>query len=224
MTTDRLAQYRRLVDRLAAAAERRDADTAAAHEAYAAGLTRAREELAAATAAAERAERQTAAAASALVTVDEEAHQLWVQLRRTLGWRGATLGDTPEPTEAEAGTDADELLSRAAREVVGLRRDGPRPTLPWPALPLLPLLGAAAATVVALLAGGLVALGQGDAAVQAPLRLLGYLAFLIAPFAGLPVAVAVADSRFAARVDPGGVGLVVLGGMVAACGISLALR
>ena len=51
---------------------------------------------------------------------------------------------------------------------------------------------------------------------------LGWLAFLVAPSAGVPVAALVAHRRLDARLDIGGVGLTLLGGMIAATLMSLA--
>jgi hypothetical protein len=53
-------------------------------------------------------------------------------------------------------------------------------------------------------------------------RGLGWVAFVAAPSAGVPVAALVARHRFRARLDIGGVALTLLGGMVAATLISLA--
>jgi hypothetical protein len=224
---------------LVAAAARRDAELAAAHRSYVDGVRQAEADLAAAAAAADEAERRAAAAAAAVLEADAEADRIWAGVRRVLGWRGMRLGDTPAPADidpqdidpgaVDAGSPlprdaAEALLARAARRVAALRRDGPRGALPWQVLPLLPVLGAVAATVVALLAGGLVTVGRGEDGFGGPVRLAGYLCFLAAPFAGVPLASAVADRRFGARLDTGGIGLIVLGGMVAGCAISFALR
>jgi hypothetical protein len=228
---DRLVEYRRLVVALTTASARRAADVAAAEEAYADGVAAVEAELAALTAAADRAERVAARAAAAVVAVDLEADRLWARLRKVLGWRGALLGDTPTPAEPEPGApEPAVLLARAGRAVEALRPDSPRRTgpvrpLPWLVVALLPALGAAAAATAALAAGGLVTLGQAGAglSVGAALRGLGYLAFLAAPFAGTPVAAALAARR-GRRLDAGGLALTVVGGMVAASAVALALR
>jgi hypothetical protein len=228
---DRLVEYRRLVVALTTASARRTADVAAAEDAYAGGVAAVEAELAALTAEADRSERSAARAASAVVAVDLEADRLWGRLRKVLGWRGALLGDTPAPAEPEQGApEPAVLLARAGRAVEALRPDSPRRTgpvrpLPWLVVALLPALGAAVAATVALAAGGLVTLGHagGGAHVGAGLRGLGYLAFLAAPFAGTPVAAALAGRR-GRRLDAGGLALTVVGGMVAASAVALALR
>ena len=73
-------------------------------------------------------------------------------------------------------------------------------------LPLLPLIGALIAAMTGLLAAALVTLGGG---------LFGWLTFLLAPSSGLPVAALVAHRR-GTRLDINGVGLTLLGGMIAA--------
>ena len=228
---DRLVEYRRLVAALTTAAARREADLTAAEQAYAGGVAAVEAELAALTTAADRAERAAARAAAAVVAVDREADRLWARLRKVLGWRGALLGDTPAPAEPERGApEPGALLARAGRAVEALRPDSPRRTgpvrpLPWLVVALLPALGAAAAALAALAAGGLVTLGHATAAepLGSALRGLGYLAFLAAPFAGAPVAAALAARR-GRRLDAGGMALAVVGGMVAACAVALALR
>jgi len=235
---DRLSEYRRLAARVAAARGHRDAELVAADEAYAAGVAAAAEARSAAASAAAAADGRAAAAASAVVAVDAEAERLWDELRRTLGWRASGLargfaglgwstpgfGQVPSPAEAAPGDTPEDLLTRAAAHVAALHPDAPRRPLPWLVLPLLPLLGAASATVAGLLAGGLVTVGQGGTGVHLTLRLAGYVAFLLAPFTGVPVARALAERRFGSRLDTGAIGLIVFGGMVAGCGISVALR
>jgi hypothetical protein len=248
-------EYQRLVAALTAAAGRRAAELVAAEQAYADGVAAAEAELAELTAAADRAERWAAGAATAVVAVDREAERLWAELRRVLGWRGALLGDPPAPAEPVAGVPGPVLLARAAHAVAGLRADREgrgrrqrgdrrggragggaagrhaRRTLPWWAVALLPVLGAGAAAVIALAAGGLVTLSGlaggsvlGGLSLARALGAMGWLAFLAAPFAGVPVAVAVGLRRFGVRPDAGGVALTVVAGMVAACAIALALR
>jgi hypothetical protein len=236
--TDRLTDYRRMVAALATAAARCTADLAAAERAYLAGVATATAERAAAQDDAARAERRTARAAAAVVDTDLAVERLWRELRRALRWRGALLGDppapatdiTPPPAAATAPAGHDELLTHTARRIAALRgrRPGDRPTgrvrpLPRALLPVLPVLGAAAASVAALVAGGLVTLGQGAGPVPTAVRLTGYAAFLVAPFTGIPVATA-AGRRLRRGIDAGAIALVVLGGMVAGCVISVALR
>jgi hypothetical protein len=89
------------------------------------------------------------------------------------------------------------------------------------ALPLLPVVGALVSTATALLAAGLVTLGRSEIEGGVLLRGLGWLAFLAAPSAGVPVAAHLAQHRLRARLDVGGVGLTLLGGMLAATILSL---
>jgi hypothetical protein len=53
------------------------------------------------------------------------------------------------------------------------------------------------------------------------IRGAGWLCFLAAPSAGVPVAALLAHRRLQARLDIGGVGLTLLGGMIAATMLSL---
>jgi hypothetical protein len=51
---------------------------------------------------------------------------------------------------------------------------------------------------------------------------LGWLAFIVAPSAGVPVVAVLAHRRLQARLDIGGIGLTLLGGMIAATLLALA--
>ena len=75
-----------------------------------------------------------------------------------------------------------------------------------------------------VLSGSVTGLGSGSTGVWggSVLRGLGWLAFLVAPSAGVPVAAFAARKRLQARLDIGGIGLTLLGGMVAATLMSLA--
>ena len=63
--------------------------------------------------------------------------------------------------------------------------------------------------------------GDSAAAGGTLVRGLGWLCFLIAPSAGVPVAAVLAHRRLQARLDIGGIGLTLLGGMIAAAMLSL---
>lgn len=216
-------EYRRLVGALAAAASRRDAELAAAERSYQDGAAAAAAELARANAGAGDADRRAGAAATAVVEADREAARLWGELRKVRGWRARRLGELPPPaaTDPLPEGNAVELLDAAAKRIDLVRRGAPRPPLPRWLLPLLPPLGAAAATMTGLVAGGLVTVAHFDTGMEWPLRLLGWLAFLVAPFTGVPVAALWVDRQFGSRLDTGAIGLIVLGGMAAGCGLSL---
>ncbi|MGN9911677.1 hypothetical protein ACTMTJ_29470 [Phytohabitans sp. LJ34] len=218
-------EYRRLVEALAVAASQRDAELAAAERTYQECAGAAATHLARADAAAFEADRRTGAAAAAVVEVDREAARLWDELRRSAGWwaRVRRLGELPPPARAGDLPDGPpgELLDGAAKRIDKVRRGAPRAPLPRWLLPLLPPLGATAATMTGLVAGGLVTLAHFESELAWPLRLLGWLAFLIAPFTGVPPAALWVGRRFGSRLDTGAIGLIVLGGMAAGCGLSL---
>lgn len=217
---DAVEAYRRLVARLGAAAARRDADLTSAERSYVDGLASAGAELAAAEATVERFNHRVVAAAAALVETDQEAARVWAGLHAVAGWRGRRLGAVPDPVEAPPGESPRRLLAAALHR---LGQTGPgtaRPPLPRLVLPILPLVGAAVAGLLGLVAGGLVAVG----AESTVLRVLGWLTFLVAPLAGVPVAALWVDRRFGSRLDSGAIGLIVIGGMVAGCALSLGLR
>lgn len=218
-------EYRRLVAALAVAASQRDAELAAAERTYQECAGAAATHLARADAAAFEADRRTGAAAAAVVDVDQVAARLWDELRRSSGWwvRLRRLGELPPPTRAGNLPDEPpgELLESAAKRIDKARRGAPRAPLPRWLLPLLPPLGATAATMTGLVAGGLVTLAHFESELAWPLRLLGWLAFLIAPFTGVPPAALWVGRQFGSRLDTGAIGLIVLGGMAAGCGLSL---
>jgi len=220
-------EYRRLVEALAVAASQRDAELAAAERTYQECAGAASTHLARADAAAFEADRRTGIAAAAVVEVDREAARLWDELRRGAGWwaRLRQPGELPLPDRTyQPPDDEDEalaLLDGAARRIDQARRGAPRAPLPRWLLPLLPPLGATAATMTGLVAGGLVTLAHFDSELAWPLRLLGWLTFLIAPFTGVPPAALWVSRQFGSRLDTGAIGLIVLGGMAAGCGLSL---
>jgi hypothetical protein len=162
-----------------------------------------------------------------VVEVDREAARLWDGLRRGGGWwtRLRQPGELPIPEDAgrtpDAEAEAAALLEGVAKRIDQARRGAPRAPLPRWLLPLLPPLGATAATMTGLVAGGLVTLAHFDSELAWPLRLLGWLAFLIAPFTGVPPAALWVGRQFGSRLDTGAIGLIVLGGMAAGCGLSL---
>jgi hypothetical protein len=231
--------YQLMVSALAEVAKRRDAELAGAERAYRDSSAAAAGELARAEGEAAEADRWAGAAAAAVLEVDREAARVWEQLRRVPGVRARALGELPEPAPGEAlprvaiprGPDATEyvdarqesartVLDRAAERVGERLRPVRRRPLPRWLLPALPLVGALVAAVTGLVAGGLVTMGTAEGSTATALRSLGWLAFLVAPSAGVPVAAWAAHRALNARLDVGGVGLTLLGGMLAAAALS----
>lgn len=235
--------YQLMVHALAEATRRRDVEFGGAEQAYQESAAQAAGELARAEGDAISADRWAGAAAAQVLDIDREAAHLWDQLRRARGLRVRALGEMPEPTPVEAlprvalprtpapleidhspagGESPRTILARAAERIDATIRPARRRTLPRWALPLLPLVGALVATLAALFAAGLVTFGRTGVSGGTVLRGLGWFAFLAAPSAGVPVAALFAHRRLRARLDIGGIGLTLLGGMVAATLMSLA--
>jgi hypothetical protein len=238
--TTRDRDYQLMMSALADVARRRDAALADAEQAYRASAAQAAGELARAEGDAISADRWAGAAAARVLEVDREAARLWEKLRRAGGMRVRALGELPEPLAVEAlprtalESDPDagaplpaprqparNLLACAADRIDVAVRPAPLGALPRWALPLLPLLGALVAGLCGLIAAGLVTLGGTGITGGAVLRGLGWLAFLAAPSAGVPVAVALAHRALRARLDIGGIGLTLIGGMLAATVLSV---
>lgn len=239
--TTRDRDYQLMMSALADVARRRDAALADAEQAYQTSAAQAAGELARAEGDAISADRWAGAAAAQVLDVDREAARLWDQLRRARGIRIRALGELPEPLSIEmvprtalerspedAGAllpaprqPARTLLARAAQRIDGTVRPVVRRSLPRWALPLLPVVGALLAGVCGLVAAGLVTFGSTGIPGGAVLRGLGWLAFLMAPSAGVPVAAALSHRRLRARLDIGGIGLTLIGGMLAATVLSV---
>jgi hypothetical protein len=240
--TTRDRDYQLMMSALADVARRRDAALADAEQAYQTSAAQAAGELARAEGDAISADRWAGAAASQVVDVDREAARLWEQLGRAPGIRVRTLGELPEPLSIESlprhvlesGPDPDAgalvpvprqsartLLARAAGRIEVTARPALRRSLPRWALPLLPLLGALVAGLCGLVAAGLVTFGGTGIPGGTVLQALGWLAFVLAPSAGVPVAAALAHRKLHARLDIGGIGLTLLGGMLAATVLSV---
>jgi hypothetical protein len=238
--------YQLMVNALADASRRRETELNGAESAYQESAAQAAGELARAEGDALSADRWAGAAAAQVLDVDREAARLWEQLRRARGLHVRALGEVPEPAPVEAlprvalpRNPADladpviegaftgretprNLLARVAERLDDNVRPAGRRALPRWALPLLPVLGALVAALAALVASGLVTFGGTGVTGGALLRGLGWIAFLAAPSAGVPVAAVLARRRLRARLDIGGVGLTLLGGMVSATLLSLA--
>ena len=238
--TTRDRDYQLMMSALADVARRRDAALADAEQAYQTSAAQAAGELARAEGDAISADRWAGAAAAQVLDVDREAARLWEQLRRAPGMRVRALGEVPEPvsiealprTALESGPDAGStlpaprqsartLLARAAERIDVTVRPPLRRSLPRWSLPLLPLLGALVAGMCGLVAAGLVTFGGTGIPGGAVLRGLGWLAFVVAPSAGVPVAAALAHRKLRSRLDIGGIGLTLIGGMLAATVLSM---
>jgi hypothetical protein len=236
--TTRDRDYQLMMSALADVARRRDAELGTAEQAYQESTARAAGELARAEGEATAADRWAGAAAAQVLDVDREAARLWDQLRRARGIRARALGELPEPAAVEVlprvaiqqsgetavaeppRQSARTLLARASERIDFTVRPAARRPLPRWTLPLLPLLGALIAGATGQIAAGLVTMGDAPIAGAVVVRMLGWLAFLLAPSTGVPLAAALAHRRNA-RLDIGGVGLTLLGGMLAATLLSL---
>ncbi|MEV4343410.1 hypothetical protein AB0J83_02865 [Actinoplanes sp. NPDC049596] len=228
--------YQLMVSALAEATRRRDAEMGNAEHAYQESAAQAAGELSRAEGDALSADRWAGAAAAQVLDVDREAARLWDQLRRARGLRVRALGEMPEPVPVDAVPRAAlprspespqikaprSLLAQAAERIDHTIHPAGRRSLPRWALPLLPVLGALVATLAGLVGSGMVTFGSTGVWGGTALRGLGWLAFLVAPSAGVPVAALVAHKRLQARLDIGGIGLTLLGGMIAATLMSLA--
>ena len=236
--TTRDRDYQLMMNALAEAARRRDAELENAEQAYQDNAARAAGELARAEGEAVSADRWAGAAAAQVLDVDREAARLWDQLRRARGMRVRAMGELPEPLAVESlprvalqrrpedgggsgRESARALLARAAERIDDTVRPAQRRVLPRWTLPFLPFLGAVIAGATGLVAAGLVTVGDSAAAGGALVRGLGWLCFLVAPSAGVPVAAVLAHRRLQARLDIGGIGLTLVGGMIAAAMLSL---
>ena len=230
--TTRDRDYQLMMNALAEMTRRRDAELDKADQAYQDSTARAAGELARAEGEAAAADRWAGAAAAQVLDVDREAARLWDQLRRARGMRIRALGELPDPAPVEAlprvalgpgpaRTSAQALLTRAAGRIDDTVRPAARRPLPVWALAFLPFLGALVAATTGLVAAGLVTLGDSAASGGSVVRGLGWICFLVAPSAGVPVAALLAHRRLQARLDIGGIGLTLLGGMIAATLLSV---
>jgi hypothetical protein len=237
--TTRDRDYQLMMSALADVTRRRDTELENAEQAYQDNAARAAGELARAEGEAVSADRWAGAAAAQVLDVDREAARLWDQLRRARGLRMRALGEVPEPAPVEAmprvalqrspesgiaasgRESARVLLARASSRIDDTVRPAAHRTMPRWALPMLPLLGALIAGAAGLVAAGLVTFGDAGVPGGAVIRALGWLTFLVAPSAGVPVAALLSHRRLEARLDVGGIGLTLLGGMIAATLLSL---
>lgn len=202
--TTAATRYRELVANLVAASRRHVAANATAQESYADASAALEHDMAAAEDAVAVASGEVTLAQRTVAQTDLAAAAVWEDLKRVRGRRGRRLGPVPEPV-ATPYEDPLALLDSAAARIERARRGGePVPPL---VLPLLFGLGAATAAVVA-------AIGV----------LIGWPLLLVAPLAGLPLGQRWVDHRYAARLDPGAIGLLVMGGMLATAAVWLIAR
>jgi hypothetical protein len=193
--TSASARYRELVTDLVTAARRHACATATAESGYADGVAAIDNDLEAAREAVALASAEVTRAQRTVAQTDLMVASLWDDLKAVRGRRGRRLGPIPSPAD-QSTSDAAALLDSASARIQRARRGGE--PLPHRILPLLFLLGACTGATLAWFA----------AVVFWPL-------FLVSPFCGLPMARSWVDHRFGARLDPGGVGVVVLGGTLA---------
>jgi hypothetical protein len=202
--TSAAERYRKLVADLVAASRRHAATVATAQSAYAEGIAAVDHDVAAASDAVAQASAELTRAQRAVAQTDLMAASLWDELKAVRGRRGRWLGPIPAPAD-QATVDAATALENASARIKRARRGGE--PLPPKVLPLLFLLGAVTGAVLA-----------GFAA------LVFWPPVLLAPLSGLPMARSWVDHRFSARLDPGGIGLVVLGATLATAAAWLLLR
>jgi hypothetical protein len=232
--TTRDRDYQLMMRALADLTRRRDRELDRAERAYQDSTARAAGELGRTEGDAATADRWAGAAAGQVLDVDREAARLWERLRQARGMRA--LGEMPEPVPVDvlprialqrrpADSDttgresAKALLARAEMRIEDTVRPAGRRALPRWVLPLLPFLGALTAGAAGLIAAGLVTLGEADVPAGSVIRTLGWLCFLAAPSAGIPLAALLAH-RHQRTLTVMGIGLVLLGGMLTATPLS----
>lgn len=208
-------EYRSLVHTLAANRAQRITDTRTLERSYLDGCAAAAQAVSHAAARVSDAAAAARTAATLVTDADADAATLWRELGRVLGrhW-SARLGPLPAPAAEADDTDPAVPLSRAAEEIAAADEALPR-RVPAAALPLLALLGAAGAVVVALPAKGLLAAFGGSLVVT----ILAQLMIFVAPFAALPLARNWVRSRWRAKMEFGAFALTAISGMVACCAI-----
>jgi hypothetical protein len=198
------ARYRELVADLVAASRRHTAASATAHESYADGSAAIEHDLAAAEDSVTIASGSVTQAHRSVAQTDLSVAAVWEDLKRVRGRRGRRLGGVPD-AGSTSHTDPAALLESASTRVERARRGGE--PLPPMVLPLLFLLGAGCAAAVTLLG-----------------IFLGWLVLLPAPLVSLPIARHWVDNRFGARLDPGAIGVLILGGMLASAAVFFPLH
>jgi hypothetical protein len=201
-------EYRALLTELVTATRRRDVAVTSATQSYLDGMAVIEQDLTAATRIHQACAEVVATRELAVADVDQQAERIWTQLLAGQRWRAHRAGPLPAPAIGPVAADPASLLASAAARVARSRRGAE--ALPLPLLLSLVTLGALGAIALGLLAGDV-----------ADLHWLSWPLFMLAPFAGIPVAARWVDYWAATRLDTGAVGLTVLGGMLATCGVAV---
>jgi len=201
-------EYRALLTELVTATRRRDVAVTSATQSYLDGMAVVEQDLTAATRIHQACAEVVATRELAVADVDQQAERIWTQLLAGQRWRARRAGPLPAPAIGPVAADPASLLASAAARVARSRRGAE--ALPLPLLLSLVTLGALGAIALGLLAGAV-----------ADLHWLSWPLFMLAPFAGIPVAARWVDYWAATRLDTGAVGLTVLGGMLATCGVAV---
>lgn len=205
-------EYRALVTDLVTASRRRDVAVTSATQSYLDGLAVVEQDLTAATRIHQACAEVVATRELAVADVDQQAERIWTELLSGHRWRARRAGPLPAPAAGPVAgpvaADPASLLANAAARVARARRGAE--ALPLPLLLSLVALGALGAVALGLLAGAV-----------ADLHWLSWPLFMLAPFVGIPVAARWVDYWAATRLDTGAIGLTVLGGMLAACGVAV---
>ncbi|WP_027343644.1 hypothetical protein [Hamadaea tsunoensis] len=202
--------YGRLVGELAAATRRRDVSVAGATQSYLDGMAVVTQDAKAAQRIQQACAEVVAARELAVVAVDQHAERIWSELVAGSGWRGRRAGGVPAPATGPAAGEASDHLAAAAARVARARRGAE--ALPLPLLASLTLVGAVAAAVLCLTASAF-----------SDIHWISWPCFVLAPFAGIPLAARWVDHWAATRLDTGAVGLTFLGGMLATCALAVSL-
>jgi hypothetical protein len=203
-------EYRIRCAELATATARRDAEVTGAEQSYVDGVGSLVSAASAAGAALTAVSADLHAAQATVAHIDAEAAARWGEAGELLGWRGPTrLGSLPGPALSTVERDAAAPLRRIDTALRRYRLGPTRPRLPGRFLAVLPVLGGVCAALV----------------VVAGHRLgIGALSLLVAPFPALLVGRAWAHRRYDAWLDVGGIGLTLLGGLLACGAVTVLLH
>jgi len=186
--------YARLVGQLARLTARIEAQRAEADSWRAEQCAAADRAVGRAEAAVREAENEVRDARGQIEAVDAAAMRLWRELARLLGPHDRRLGDAPGPVPGATASPA-ALLDGVRELLARARRPATLPSGAYPLMAVFGILGAGAASALALAArlGG--ARYGGDLAVGLPV--LGLVITLLGPAVGLVPAKLLADRRHA---------------------------